>query len=140
MKKSFTPLQRNLITACMMLYSTAYLNRLNLSAALGSVSAAFSLTMAQAGWLPTAFAVVYAVGQMINGALVDRLDPVKHMSMGLLGSAVCNAAMGLASSYGMLVALCLVNGAFQSMMWTPIVRLIAMHFEHEQRQKANFMV
>lgn len=140
MKNRFTSSQQKIIWGCLLLYSTAYLNRLNLAAALGSVISAFSLTTAQAGWLPTAFAVVYAVGQMVNGALVDRLDPVKHMSIGLTGSAVCNVLMGCSPSYGMLVALCLINGAFQSMLWTPIVRLIALHFEQEKRKKANFMV
>ena len=74
MKTRFSALQRNVLTACMMLYSTAYLNRLNLSAALGSVMEALNLSATRAGILPSAFAITYAAGQMINGALVDRLD------------------------------------------------------------------
>jgi len=140
MKKRFTPLQRNLITACMMLYSTAYLNRLNLSAALGSVMTALDLTATRAGVLPSAFAITYAAGQMVNGALVDRLNPVRHMKIGLIGSAVCNLLMGLSNGFGMLLALCLINGVFQSMLWTPVVRLVAMHFGQEERPKANILI
>ena len=70
MKTRFTTLQRNVIIACMMLYSTAYLNRLNLSAALGSVMESLSLNPTRAGILPSAFAITYAAGQMVNGALV----------------------------------------------------------------------
>ena len=140
MKKRFTPLQRSLITACMMLYSTAYLNRLNLSAALGSVMTALDLTATRAGVLPSAFAITYAAGQMVNGALVDRLNPVRYMKIGLIGSAICNLLMGLSNGFGMLLALCLINGVFQSMLWTPVVRLVAMHFGQEERPRANILI
>lgn len=140
MKKHFTPLQRNLITACMMLYSTAYLNRLNLSAALGSVMDALSLSATRAGVLPSAFALTYAAGQMVNGALVDRLNPVRHMKIGLIASAVCNLLMAMSSSFEMLMALCLLNGVCQSMLWTPVVRLVAMHFGQQERPRANILI
>lgn len=140
MKNRFSRLQSNVIIACMMLYSTAYLNRLNLSAALGSVMEALSLSATRAGILPSAFAITYAAGQMVNGALVDRLNPARHMYIGLLGSAVCNLLMAASNSFGMLLALCLINGVFQSMLWTPVVRLVAMHFNQQERPKANILV
>ena len=140
MKNRFSRLQSNVIIACMMLYSTAYLNRLNLSAALGSVMESLSLNPTRAGILPSAFAITYAAGQMVNGALVDRLDPARHMFIGLLGSAVCNLLMAVSGSFEMLLVLCLLNGVFQSMLWTPVVRLLAMHFNHQERPKANVLV
>ena len=139
-KKRFTPQQKRLITACMMIYSTAYFNRLNLSAALGSVMEALSLSATRAGVLPSAFAITYAAGQMLNGALVDRLNPVRHMFIGLAASAVCNLLMSVSGSFEMLLVLCLLNGIFQSMLWTPVVRLVAMHFNEEERPKANILI
>lgn len=140
MKKRFSPLQNHVIIACMMLYSTAYLNRLNLSAALGSVMESLSLSATRAGILPSAFAITYAAGQMVNGALVDRLNPVRHMITGLLCSAACNLLMAVSGSFEMLLVLCLLNGVFQSMLWTPVVRLIAMHFQQEERPRANILI
>lgn len=139
-KKRFSTLQTKLLAACMLIYSTAYFNRLNLSAALGSMMEALSLSATVAGILPSAFAITYAAGQMINGALVDRLNPVRHMQIGLIGSALCNLMMGLSSSFGMLMAACLLNGCFQSMLWTPIVCLLAMNFDSESRPKASIRV
>ncbi len=140
MKKRFSRLQSNVIFACMMLYSTAYLNRLNLSAALGSVMEALSLSATRAGILPSAFAITYAAGQMVNGALVDRLNPARHMYIGLLCSAVCNLLMAVSGSFELLLVLCLLNGVFQSMLWTPVVRLVAMHFKQDERPKANILI
>lgn len=140
MKNRFSKLQSNVLFACMLLYSTAYLNRLNLSAALGSVMEALSLSATRAGVLPSAFAITYAAGQMVNGALVDRMDPARHMIIGLLGSAVCNLLMAVSGSFEVLLVLCLLNGVFQSMLWTPVVCLLAMHFTQQERPRANVFV
>lgn len=141
MTEPFSPQQRRVLWACVALYTAAYFNRLNLSAALGSVMDALAMDAAQAGLLPTAFAAAYAAGQFVNGALVDRLNPVRHMLAGLLGSAACNLLLGMSGGFPMMLALCVGNGACQSMMWTPIVRLLALYFrEGRPRERANMMV
>lgn len=140
MNPSFSRLQKRILTACVIIYTMAYLNRLNLSAALASLREVLSISAAQAGLLQTFFAVVYAVGQFINGALVDRLNPVRHMEIGIIGSAICNLLMGCFASYPVLLILCLLNGACQSMLWTPIVRLFAEYYENFQlRKRANLI-
>lgn len=137
----FSSRQKRILAACMLVYTTAYLNRLNLSAALGSVTAEMAITTAQAGLLQTAFAAVYALGQFVNGAIVDRVQPRAYLLLGLGGSAVCNLLMGTAGSYPALLGLCLLNGAFQSMMWTPIVRMLALGFQEQKlRERANLYV
>ena len=141
MKIRFTRGQKAILFGMVLAYTAAYLNRLNLGAALGSISAAFTLTDARAGLLQSAFAIVYAAGQLINGAIVDRVNPVKHMMVGILGFCAVNFAMSFAPSYPVLLVLCLVNGVFQSMLWTPIVRLMALYFVgKEARAKANIFI
>jgi len=131
MKPSFSSAQKKLLITCLAVYTSAYFCRLNLSAALSGVMAAFSLSMAQGGMLQTVFAACYAMGQMINGTIVDRVNPVRHLLTGIAGTAVCNLAMGCASSYSVLLCVWALSALFQSMMWTPIVRLIAIHVREE---------
>lgn len=134
----FSPPQKTLLITCAVVYTAAYICRLNASAALGGIMGDLSLTMAQAGALQTVFAAVYAASQMINGAIVDRVNPAKYMLLGIGGSALCNLVMGFCSAYPALIAVWALNAAFQSMMWTPIMRLIAMHFkEIRVRERAN---
>ncbi len=135
---AFSSVQRRFLSGCVTAYTVAYLNRLNLSAALGGIGASLSLTEAQTGLLQTAFALVYAAGQLINGVIADRVRPYRHLLAGVAGYSVCNLLMSAAGSYPMLLALCLCNGAFQSMLWTPIVRMVA-HFypPGAVREKAN---
>lgn len=138
MQNRFSGMQRTLLITCSAIYTAAYICRLNASAALGGMMGDLSLTMAQAGTLQTAFAMVYAAGQFINGTIVDRVNPAKYMLAGILGSALCNLAMGLCRAYPALIAVWALNAVFQSMMWTPIMRLVAMHFKDVRvRERAN---
>lgn len=138
MKITFSPRQKTLLSTCTAIYTAAYICRLNASAALGSIMGALSLSMAQAGALQTVFAAVYAAGQLINGTIVDRVNPTKYMLLGILGSALCNLSMGLCDTYPALLAVWALNAAFQSMLWTPIMRLVALHFKVIRvRERAN---
>ena len=127
MKPSFSSAQKKLLLTCLTVYTSAYFCRLNLSAALSGIMEAFALSMAQGGMLQTVFAAVYACGQLINGAIVDRVNPARHLLTGIAGTALCNLIMGVSGSYPMLLAVWAISALFQSMMWTPIVRLIAIH-------------
>lgn len=140
MNIKFTRPQRMIFLGCFIAYFGAYIGRLNASAALPGISQALNLTGEQSGLLQTVFALTYAVGQLVNGAIVDRINPRKFIFTGLLGSAAANLAFGLSNSYGMLLAAWCVNGAAQSMLWTPIVRMVADSFDAERRQRASFLL
>ena len=136
--KSFSSEQKRVLSLCILVYTVLYFCRLNLSAALDAVTMDMGVSMAAAGLLQTVFAVVYACGQMVNGAIVDHVNPFRYMMLGLLGAAMCNLAMSYAGSLGAMLVIWTVNAVFQSMLWTPIVRIVARNFEGEkQRNDAN---
>lgn len=137
-ERKFTRLQAQVLTACFIVYFCAYIGRLNLSASLDNIMRDMSVQETAAGTLQTVFAIVYALGQFVFGALVDRLSPKKMILTGLLGSALANMLFSFAGSFIVLCVLWAFNGAFQSMLWTPIVRLIAAHFTGRRRQRASF--
>lgn len=140
MNQPFTRIQRRVVFACTLAYVVAYCNRFNLSAALEQLGAALSITPAQAGLIQTCFAVTYAAGQLVNGMVVDRVKPVRHMVTGVCIACACNILMGTVAVYPAMLALSLINGAGQSMLWTPIVRLLARFFpEERQRRRANMI-
>ena len=136
--RKFTRLQAQVLSACFIVYFCAYIGRLNLSASLDSIMKEMNVLETVGGTLQTVFAVVYAAGQFVFGALVDRLSPKKMILTGLLGSALANALFSLADSFTALCILWAFNGAFQSLLWTPIVRLIAAHFSGKRRDRASF--
>ena len=138
MNERFSPMQRKILITCVVVYTTAYAGRMNLSAALNGIAQDLSLSMTQAGFLQTMFAIVYACGQLVNGSVVDHFNPAKYMLVGITGTAVCNLAMGFGKTYPVLIAIWSLNAVFQSMMWTPIIRLLAMHFPQRKiRERAS---
>ena len=138
MDERFSSLQKRILLTCVLVYTTAYAGRMNLSAALHGIAQDLSLSMTRAGALQTVFAIVYACGQLINGTVVDHLNPAKYMLVGITGTAVCNLAMGFGRTYSALLVIWSLNAVFQSMMWTPIMRLLAMYFPHKStRERAN---
>lgn len=138
MKQKFSGMQRRVVFVCTFAYIIAYCNRFNLSAVLGQLGTALCITSAQAGLIQTCFALSYAAGQLVNGLFVDRVKPVRHMVTGVCVACVCNILMGIVARYPALLALSLLNGAGQSMIWTPIVRMLAHYFPDErQRRRAN---
>lgn len=140
METKLTFQQKMIFYGCFIAYFGAYIGRLNASAALPGISAALNLTGEQSGMLQTVFALTYAIGQMVNGAIVDRISARRFIFFGLLGSAAANLIFGLSSAYGALLAAWCLNGVAQSMLWTPIVKLIAGWFRGTQRQKASFQI
>ena len=134
----FTRRQWRIFIGCSLSYFSAYLARLNLSAALGSLMAEMRLTGAQGGFLQTVFAFVYALGQFVNGAIVDRVSARRYILLGLILTGLFNLLFGLATEYWMLVLLWALNGAAQSMLWTPLVKLMAAWFRGRRRSQVSF--
>ena len=137
-KVEFSRRQWRIFMGCSLAYFSAYLARLNLSAALSSLMADMRLTGAQGGFLQTVFALVYAVGQFVNGAIVDRVSARRYILLGLILTGLFNLLFGLATAYWMLVLLWALNGAAQSMLWTPLVKLMAAWFRGRRRSQVSF--
>ncbi len=132
--------QKKILAGGVLAFTLAYVGRLNLSAALPGLSAHFALTGAQSGLFQTAFAVVYAAGQLVNGVIADRVNPRRHILCGLFFSAACNLLMGALNSVWLLSVVWAANGLAQSMLWAPIVRLLALYFTGRTRVSASFLL
>ncbi len=134
----FSRFQWRIFIGCFVAYTGAYISRLNLSAALPTILTQFDITEVQAGLLQTVFALTYAGGQLVNGAIVDHINPRRFILIGLLSSAFCNFLFGSATAYWQLIVLWCLNGVAQSMIWTPIVKIISLCYVGKERQQVSF--
>lgn len=132
--------QKQVLVACFTVYFCAYIGRLNMSAALSAISADLQVRDATSGMLQTLFAITYACGQLVFGSLADRFPPRMLLITGLIGSALMNALFSLMGSFTAIAIVWTLNGVFQSMLWTPIVRLMAQHFEGKHRKTASLVM
>ena len=138
--EQYTAKQKKILIACIVAYTAAYVCRTNLTPALSDIQDTFGVTAARVGLLPTLFCIPYALGQIFTGYLADRFRALTLMLTGLLGSALINILFAVAPSLEMLMVLWCLNGVFQSMIWTPIVRIFAVNYTGAVRDHALFML
>lgn len=121
---------------CWIAYFSSYLGRLNFSAAITEITSSNVLTKSQAGLVGTAYFCSYGAGQIMSGILGDKLSSRNMVFIGLIGSALTNTLMGLSSSAVIMTVLWLLNGAAQSLTWSPIVKIFADRLPRRQCLKA----
>jgi OPA family sugar phosphate sensor protein UhpC-like MFS transporter len=94
---------------------------------------AILLTKAQMSSIDAAFLVSYAAGQFLWGMLGDRKGARKLVLMGMAGSILTAAAMGLSSTALLLGVLFCLQGLFQSTGWAPLTKNISNWFSRQER-------
>ena len=87
--------QRRVLVVAWLTYASFYLCRVNLAVAAPVMRAALGWEVGTVGLIGGAFLWVYALGQLVNGALGQRADARPFVLAGMLVSAACNAAFGL---------------------------------------------
>ncbi len=105
-------------------YATFYFGKVNLSIVVPVLLATYGdLSLYNIGWISTGFMLSYALGQFLHGQLSERFNPFVYIAVGLVGSAVVNFTLGFSAGFffALLVGE-IVDGGFQSMGWSSIVR------------------
>lgn len=136
---SLQPWQRQLVAIAWITYAAYYLGRVNIATAMPDMQAALNLTKSQIGLISTGFFWAYALGQLINGQLGDRLSPRRFVLVGMLVSAGLNFVFGTLSVWPVLIVLWTINGYSQATGWGPILRTLANWLTPAQRRKVSGM-
>lgn len=126
-----------LFALCFIAYSFSYFGRYNYSTCLASMMEAGLLDTAFGGWISSAYLVCYGAGQFINGRLGVKVSPKFMVACGLLGSGLCNVLMGSLSQRYIFLIVWAANGFFNSMLWSPIVRVFTDWMTKSQRLNAG---
>lgn len=127
---------RALFLLCWFAYFTCYLGRLNYAACLADISASEGWSKTQAGLVATAFFTCYGIGQFINGMIGDKISPKIMVQCGLLCSGLANFMFPVMGNPAAAAVLWGINGFVQSMIWSPIIRLLSEWLPEEKRQNA----
>lgn len=111
---------------CSLSYLTVYIARNVLGTVTPQMIETGKFTAEGIGSLSSIFFITYAVGQLINGFIGDRIKPNYLISMGLVLGGLCNLVFTIPDvtmdaayvSYG-------ITGFFLSMLFAPMIRIIA---------------
>ncbi len=128
--------KHTLLSVCWFLYFSAYIGRLNFVAALPQIILENTLSITEAGLVTTCFLVVYAIGQITSGFLGDIFSPYKMIFAGCFVSSLANLFMVTTDNPTHMMIIWAVNGMAQSLLWSPIVKLISEVFLPQERYRA----
>jgi len=109
-------------------YVAFYFGKVNLSIVVPVLLATYGdLSLYSIGFVTMGFMVSYALGQFLHGQISERFNPFIYVVVGLLGSAVMNMFLGFTVGFFWMLLICeIIDGGFQSMGWSSIVRANAL--------------
>ncbi len=114
---------------CCLAYGAGYLTRINFSAVLVDIMDDLNITKDVAGIAVTGTFITYAVGQLLSGFIGDKIAPRRMIALGLFFTSAVNLLMPVSPNITWMTVMWCFNGFFQSMLWPPIVRIMAEHLD-----------
>ena len=125
---------------CCLVYFMSYLTRMNYAACLAEIQDSLSLSKSIVSLPVTGSFLTYGIGQLLCGFLGDRFSPRKMIAAGLAATCACNLLVGLFPDIRLIIPVWCLNGLFQSMLWPPLVRIMAETLDEKQYQKCCVQV
>lgn len=110
---------------CPLIYFASYLTRKNYGVIMSAIIENEGMTNDIAGLIETLALISYGVGQVVSGVLGDKFKPQRIIMCGLASTTVCNLLMPLCPNNYLRMVVWFVNGFAQSMLWPPLVRIMA---------------
>jgi len=114
-----------------------YVDRGNVSVAAPLIRKEFGLSDSQLGILFATFFVAYTAGQFFVGWLVDRADANRILAFGFFLWTMATAALGVAHSFAMLLAMRLMLGFGESAALPAGTKLLAKNLVEHHRGFAS---
>jgi OPA family glycerol-3-phosphate transporter-like MFS transporter len=119
-----------------LMYTSYYLCRYNFSLANKSIADEFHFTKSDMSSIISAQLLAYAIGQIINGLLTDRIGGKRAMLIGAAGTITMNLLFGAASFWGILwlfIMLRSIDGYLQAFGAPGFIKINAAWFSHTER-------
>lgn len=111
---------------CAISYLAVYIARNMLTATTTQIREAGAFTDGDLGTLSSIYFYTYAVGQLINGFIGDKVKPKYMISFGLIFAGVCNALFSAFANYPIAAFISYgSSGFFLSMIYGPLTKVIA---------------
>ncbi|MCD6310467.1 MAG: MFS transporter, partial [Candidatus Eremiobacteraeota bacterium] len=133
------------------LYASYYMIRYNFPLANKDLCQAFGWSMTDIGWVITGFFWVYAIGQLINGTITDRIGGRKAILLGAFISVGLNILIGgaeilnlvsnhigiILNTMSIVGAFWILNGYFQAFGASAMVKINTSWFRRDERGRYN---
>lgn len=125
-----------LIFLCWAAYTSAYVARLNYNASMVEILAQLGATKEAAGTVSSFFFFAYGAGQLVNGLLSKRYNTKISVTIALAASCFFNFGMTFCSGIETMKYLWFLNGVFQSILWSSLIKTLSDNLADNKLSKA----
>lgn len=125
-----------LIFLCWAAYTSAYVARLNYNASMVEILSQLGTTKEAAGTVSSYFFFAYGAGQLINGLLSKRYNTRYSVAVALAASCIVNLGMTFCPDINGMKYLWFINGVFQSILWSSIIKTLSDNLADSNLSKA----
>lgn len=126
---------RNIFLLCFLAYSATYICRLNYSCIIPQLNSLGIMNESKIASVSSAFFVCYGLGQIVSGIIGDRINTRYMIFFGVFFSSLSNILICFLNSYPFLITLWALNGLFQSLVWSPILKLASVEYDSKTCDK-----
>ena len=132
----------NLIFWLFVLSAVAFLDRVNISIAGGSLAAAYHLSNVQLGWVFSSFLAGYALFQTPGGRMADRLGPRRVLAAGVIWWGIFTALTAsvpskITGALWLFISTRFLLGAGEAVMYPASNQFVARWIPVQERGIAN---
>ena len=121
-------------------YFTSYLTRINYGAIISEMVRSTGIDKSLLSMALTGSFITYGIGQIISGALGDRVRPKKLVSAGFIITVIMNIILPLCRNPYEMTAVWCVNGFAHSLMWPPLVRMMSALMTEDEYKTSSVRV
>ena len=125
-----------LIFLCWAAYTFAYVARLNYNASMVEILSQLGTTKEAAGTVSSYFFFAYGVGQLVNGLLSKKYNTRYSVALSLFASCIINFAMTFCQGIEAMKYLWFLNGIFQSILWSSLIKTLSDNLADSKLSKA----
>ena len=125
-----------LIFLCWAAYTFAYVARLNYNASMVEILSQLGTTKEAAGTVSSFFFFAYGAGQLVNGLLSKKYNTKYSVTVALGASCVVNLAMTFCNGIDEMKYLWFLNGVFQSILWSSLIKTLSDNLADSKLPKA----
>jgi len=136
MTKNSKRTQTAVILLCWAAYTAAYIGRLNFNAYIEPIRDQLGASKTELGLVSSFFFFSYGAGQLIHGILSRKYNTRWSVAAALFGSAAVNVAMAVCPGVAAMKYIWLLNGAFQSILWSSLIKTLSDRLSDDMLPKA----
>jgi OPA family glycerol-3-phosphate transporter-like MFS transporter len=117
---------------CAFVYFTADIGRFNLSVTISAIVQQEGISKNALGVMAALFFFTYGGGQLLCGIIAEYFAPAVLIGTGIFIAGAANLVIAFSKSVTLMQACWMLNGAAQSFLWIPMVKILAERLSEKQ--------